>query len=192
LYPTTNVRGKVRARAFADLALIVMWLLVWCCSAILVGIVNGKEWFASLFWGVALPFFVWNCLMGLTVYLQHTHHLVPWFRSEADARHYGHEELAVNVKYPRWYGILSHEIMEHPAHHVNPLIPFYRLRAAQEQLNLVLGEDAIVEHMGLTYLFSLVRRCKLYDYDRHEWTDFSGQVTGQTQSPFMSPHAPGA
>ena len=117
--------------------------------------------------------------MGLTVYLQHTNPHVPWFRSADEANEYGgQEELSVHVKCPRWYGLLSHEIMEHPAHHVNPLIPYYRLREAQSRLLQLLGDKAIVENAGPRYLISVMRKFKLYDYDRHEWLDFAGRATG--------------
>jgi omega-6 fatty acid desaturase (delta-12 desaturase) len=186
-----RTQGIARGRAWADFALVIGWLVVWCAGVIATGVRAGNAWWMSIVWGVALPFFVWNCLMGLTVYLQHTHHRVPWFRTQAEASQLGgHEELAIHVRYPRWYGVLSHEIMEHPAHHVNPLIPFHRLRAAQTHLNRVLGDEAIVEDMRLRYLFTLISRCKLYDYDRKEWTDFAGQTTAETQAPLLWTHAP--
>ena len=192
LYPSRDIDGAMRSRALLDFAAVAGSCGVWCAFSGLVGAAYGQPWWSSILCGVILPFFVWNSLMGLTVYLQHTHHMVPWFRTMGEAQSFGHEEVTVNVKYPRWYGILSHEIMEHPAHHINPLIPFYRLRAAQEHLNAVLGEDAIVEKMGPRYLLRLMSRCKLYDYDRREWTDYSGETTGLTQTPFMSPEAPRA
>ncbi len=191
-YPPHVLDQKLRKRAFRDFALVMSWLLALCCSVIFLGTQYGHSWWSSLLWGVVLPFFIWNTSMGLTVYLQHTHHLVPWFRTEAEAHRYGgQEELTIHVRYPRWYGILSHEIMEHPAHHINPLIPFYRLHAAQSRLNQLLGRDAIVEYVGLRYIANLLRRCKLYDYERQEWTDFSGRTTGQTHAAF-SPEAPGS
>jgi omega-6 fatty acid desaturase (delta-12 desaturase) len=126
--------------------------------------------------------------MGLTVFLQHTHFCVPWFRDAAQAaRHGGQEEVTVHVRYPRWYGRLSHDIMEHPAHHINPLIPFYRLNAAQTRLLDVLGDAAIVERVGPRYIRALMRRCKLYDYDRQEWTDFTGTTTATTNAAFTDP-----
>jgi omega-6 fatty acid desaturase (delta-12 desaturase) len=171
-YPGASVRGVARKRALMDFAALVVWLAVWSLGAVCAGSLAGNAWYASHAWGVVLPFALWNCLMGLTVYLQHTHPAVPWFRSTAEARRHGAEELTVHVRYPRWYGILSHDIMEHPAHHIHPLIPFYRLRAAQERLNELLGKDAIVEPMTPFYVLRLIRQCRAYDYERKAWVDF--------------------
>ena len=175
-FPGAGVRGVVRRRALADFGMLAAWLFVWCLGAVLAGSLEGNSWYASLAWGVAIPFAIWNCLMGLTVYLQHTHPAVPWFRTAAEARRHGAEELAVHVRYPRWYGILSHDIMEHPAHHIHPLIPFYRLRAAQQRLNELLGKEAIVEPMTPWYVLRLLRQCRAYDYERREWVDFCDTV----------------
>ena len=189
-FPGARVEGVVRRRALADAALLMAWLAAWSAGAVYAGSLAGNAWYASLAWGVVVPFLLWNCLMGLTVYLHHTHPLVPWFRSADEAKRHGTEELTVHVKYPRWYGILSHDIMEHTAHHVHPLIPFYRLRAAQERLNALLGKDAIVEPMTPFYVLRLVRQCRLYDYDRKEWTGFSGTVSAQPADALLAPEAP--
>jgi omega-6 fatty acid desaturase (delta-12 desaturase) len=192
-YPSADVDERVRGRAFADLSANLGWLIAFCSGAIAIGAYTDHSWWSSLIWGFLLPYLVWNSSMGLTVYLQHTHPMVPWFRTEAEAeRHGGQAELTINVKYPRWYGFLSHEIMEHPAHHINPLIPFYHLHAAQNHLNHFLGDEAVVEHVGLSYVLGLMRRCKLYDYERQEWMDYSGRTTGQTHAAFISPEIPEA
>lgn len=189
-FPGSGVPASLRKRAWADFALLLAWLAAWSAGAVYAGSIGDNAWYASLAWGVAVPFLIWNSLMGLTVYLQHTHHAVPWFRTAAEARRHGAEELTVHVKYPRWYGILSHDIMEHPAHHIHPLIPFYRLRAAQERLNELLGKDAIVEPMTPFYVLGLLRQCRLYDYERKEWLDFSDTVAPEPAGSALTPEAP--
>jgi acyl-lipid omega-6 desaturase (Delta-12 desaturase) len=175
---------KLRGTAWLDFAFLVIWFVALLSTLIWLSRVAGQGSASSaIIWGFLVPYAVWNSNMGLTTYLQHTHPAVPWFRTEQDAQSYGgQEELTINVKYPRWYGLLSHDIMEHPAHHINPRIPFYRLHAAQTRLIEILGRDAVVERIGLRYVRSLVRRCKLYDYERREWLDFAGRTTGQTQA----------
>ena len=188
-YPSRSVDAKSRPRAMADFALLAAWIVLFVAAVLAVGARFGQPWWSSLLWGVVVPYAFWNTSMGLTVYLQHTHTRTPWFRSLEEAERFGGQEsVTVHVKYPRWYGLLSHEIMEHPAHHINPLIPFYHLRAAQQRLNEVLGEDAIVEPVGPFYIAGLLKRCKLYDYDRQAWTDFSGTPTART-SAFTPPES---
>jgi acyl-lipid omega-6 desaturase (Delta-12 desaturase) len=133
--------------------------------------------------------------MGMNVLLQHTHPAVKWYLSDDEARDSGGQETrTVHVQLPRWYGVLGHEIMEHPAHHINPAIPFYRLHSAQTRLNEVLGADAVRTIFGRTSLRTVVRTCKLYDYDKHLWLDFEGLPTsallgadtGGTSAPSIS------
>jgi omega-6 fatty acid desaturase (delta-12 desaturase) len=134
-------------------------------------------------WGFVVPYAVWNQLMGLTVLLQHTHPSMRWYRTAEEAgRIGGQERRSVHVRYPRWYGLLTHDIMEHPAHHVNPGIPFCNLSSAQLRLNEVAGAEAFVENVGLGYIARVVRCCKLYDYDRHAWLDFSGRESAGTRA----------
>jgi omega-6 fatty acid desaturase (delta-12 desaturase) len=188
--PGREVERKLRRAAWQDFALLMVWVAVLVAGVVAIGDAYGQSWFSATTWGIAVPYLVWNWSMGLTVFLQHTHFSIPWFRSEGEAHRYGgQEELTIHVKYPRWYGLLSHDIMEHPAHHINPLIPFYHLHAAQTRLNAILGDEVIVEPMSVGYALSLMRRCKLYDYDRQEWTDFSGRTTGQTLAGFVAPPA---
>ena len=71
-----------------------------------------------------------------------------------------------------------HNIMEHPAHHLNPRIPMYTLRAAQQVLQEKFPGLCEYRLDWRTYVDS-ARRCKLYDYASHAWTDFSGQVTAR-------------
>jgi omega-6 fatty acid desaturase (delta-12 desaturase) len=189
-YPGADIRGMMRKRALADFAILLAGFAAWSISAIYAGSIGDNAWYASLMLGVAVPFAIWNFLMGLTVYLQHTHPAVPWFRTAAEAKRHGVEELTVHVKYPRWYGILSHDIMEHPAHHIHPLIPFYRLRGAQERVNEILGKDAIVEPMTPSYVLNLIRQCRIYDYERREWTDFCDTVTAESTGSVVTAEAP--
>jgi omega-6 fatty acid desaturase (delta-12 desaturase) len=128
-----------------------------------------------------LPFLIWNFLIGLTIFLHHTHPAVPWFKTTEIARINGGDDLlSINVLFPRWYALLSHNIMDHPAHHLNPLIPWYRLHCAQRKLIELLGSSARTEAFGVRYLWVTVRTCKLYDYDSHDWLDFSGRPTSHT------------
>jgi omega-6 fatty acid desaturase (delta-12 desaturase) len=175
--PGTQVDPKLRRAAWTDFVWIAMWLATLLAGLILLTEAREQSPMAALLWGFAVPYLVWNWSMGLTVFLQHTHFAVPWFRNENEADRLGRrqEDVTIHVKYPRWYGLLSHDIMEHPAHHINPLIPFHRLYAAQTRLLELLGDEIVVETIGLRYVRTLMRRCKLYDYDRQEWTDFSGR-----------------
>jgi acyl-lipid omega-6 desaturase (Delta-12 desaturase) len=139
---------------------------------------------AAVAWGFGVPFLVWNMLMGATTYMQHTHRRAPWFAGQTEWRRLaGQEELSVHVVTPGWYGAISHHIMDHPAHHVHPKIPLYRLAAAQRRLNELLGERAIVQRFTPAYLWDTLSCCKLYDYRAHRWLDFAGRITSACTLP---------
>jgi len=141
---------------------------------------------SAILFGFALPFLAWNALMGATTYMQHTHQRVAWFASTAEWHRLGRApEIAIAVEVPRWYGLISHHIMEHPVHHVHPRLPCYRLAAAQRRLNELLGQRAVVQRFTPRYLLATLARCKLYDFERHRWLDFSGRPT--TESALAAP-----
>ena len=131
---------------------------------------------SAILWGFLVPFLVWNALMGATTYMQHTHPRVAWFDATTEWQTLeGQEEVTVHVLCPLWYGIISHNIMDHPAHHVHPKIPLYRLRAAQCRLNELMGDRAVIQPFSLAYLLTTLASCKLYDYREHRWLDFGGR-----------------
>jgi acyl-lipid omega-6 desaturase (Delta-12 desaturase) len=188
--PSRRTKPELRRAAWWDFVLLAVWLCLFLVLITRLADRADASMANGVLWGFVVPFLVWNYDMGLTVFLQHTHPAVPWFRSERESGSHGQEELTIHVQYPRWYGILSHDIMEHPAHHINPMIPFYNLHRAQLTLNQALGNEVVVERIGFQYVRSVMRRCKLYDYDRQEWLDFSGRTTGQAQpSVLMAPEA---
>ena len=176
-------RRRERRLAFwLDFALLACFLAGLLALLALGGRALGSGAAEAILLGFILPFLVWNALMGATTYLQHTHPGVAWFDARAQWRQLaGQEEVSVQIRVPRWYGLLSHHIMDHPAHHLHPKIPLYRLAAAQRKLNLLLGERAVTEAFSPAYLLSTMARCKLYDFERHCWLDFAGRPsTGST------------
>jgi len=172
-------RPQDRRTAFwLDFALLLAFLAGFLALLAIVGSSLGSGALPAMLLGFALPYLVWSGLMGATTYMQHTHPRVAWFEALADWRRLGgQEDVSVQVQVPRWYGLISHHIMDHPAHHVHPKIPLYRLAAAQRRLNELLGDRAVTQRFSPGYLLGTVARCKLYDYERHCWLDFAGQPT---------------
>jgi hypothetical protein len=48
---------------------------------------------------------------------------------------------------------------------------------AQLRLDERLGPAAVVSRFGLRWLLDTTRRCKLYDWERHQWLAFDGTPT---------------
>ncbi len=138
-----------------------------------------------------VPVFVFQTLQSMVLYVQHNHPEVPWFASgDPLIERFGPESLTVHIQAPRVIGAGSHDILEHPAHHVIPAIPCYRLHAAQTELGLLLGPQALRTHLfAFRRLAEVMRTCKLYDYERHCWTDFAGRPTALTRAAAMREEA---
>ncbi|MGE0226588.1 MAG: fatty acid desaturase [Acetobacteraceae bacterium] len=133
--------------------------------------------------GFCVPFYVFQSLFAFSVYVQHTHPRVPWFVAKPDRQREGRQELiSVHLQFPYWFSLLAHHAYDHAAHHVHPAIPSYRIRAAQARLNALLGPAAISDRFSLAWLFDVQRRCKLYDFERHQWLDFDGRPTAEPSS----------
>ena len=179
-YPRSTEPGGNSSAARFDFLLLLTWLV-----ALVTGIVwvdsnfGAREPVVALLFGAVIPFLVWNQLMGLTAFLQHTHPRAPWSdETSVDRPQVNQIEYTILVRYPRWYDYLSHNIMQHPAHHVNPRIPWFRLFDAQQRLNVIVRDEMIIERVNLRYLARLMRECQLYDYEKNTWLDFAGRPTG--------------
>jgi acyl-lipid omega-6 desaturase (Delta-12 desaturase) len=180
-FPRSRVNAGQPFIFWLDFALLLTYLAAFLTILASAGQSGAAS---AILWGFVVPFLTWNALMGATTYMQHTHQHVPWFESMAEWRALdGQEEVSVHVQMPRWYGLISHHVMDHPAHHVHPKIPLYHLASAQRRLNELLGNQAITQRFSPAYLLSTLTRCKLYDYRDHRWLDFAGRPTSNCTLP---------
>ncbi len=67
---------------------------------------------------------------------------------------------------------LLHGIMLHRAHHYDPFVPNYRLKAATQRLMAHGVASAKATVAGWKYLRELSRKCALYDYNAKAWLSF--------------------
>jgi len=141
--------------------------------AALVWVAKGSV-VASLLCGFVLPYAIWFATFSMTVFLQHTHPQVRWYRDSASSPP---DALSVHVGIPRWINHMSHYGLEHPVHHVSAIIPHYRLKEAQAVLAAIAAPPVVAMRFTAANLRDVVTRCRLYDYDAHAWTDFDGTVT---------------
>ncbi|HEX5279235.1 MAG TPA: fatty acid desaturase [Micropepsaceae bacterium] len=130
-----------------------------------------------LLFGWAIPFALWNYLMALTVYVNHTHPAIPWFDDEESwskcrslAPHTASVEMPVNIA-PLWTNLLLHT-----SHHVQTGIPVYAMPEAEKALKPGYAHMLEYRFTPRAY-FQICRICKLFDYQAMCWTDFSGRPT---------------
>lgn len=181
-YPYKRITGNKRKVAMMDFMLVIAWMAAFLLLLIHAG--NSLQHTSAselIVLGLVIPLFYASFMIGLSVYLQHTHETIPWYRTQEEAMLKGKpEELTMHVRFPVWYNLLSHNVMEHTAHHVDPRVPLYNLAKAQHVLTRILGENMVTVKFSFNGFIRTMHRCKLYDYETHCWLDFKGRLTGHT------------
>ncbi|MBX3504236.1 MAG: fatty acid desaturase [Parvibaculum sp.] len=128
--------------------------------------------------GWFIPFAVWNYLMALSIFLQHNHPEVPWFEDRKEWNFYaGNIRGTAHVDLPFHFLPLFKWVMLHHAHHALPSIPGYKLTEAQAKLIEAYGDEVVRYPFTLANYRKVYRACKLFDYQRKQWTDFDGNPT---------------
>jgi omega-6 fatty acid desaturase (delta-12 desaturase) len=179
-FPSAEDRRRVRASVsqFDRLTILASLFAQVACGFELArhsGWPPSSAFLESLLLGWAVPFLVWNWLVGILTFCHHTHERVRWYdRREEWAFLKGALQGTVRVVFPRAIDLLFHNVMFHTAHHVDTRIPLYFLPQAQDELERVHEADVIRVRFTLRDVLATLRRCKLYDYRNHTWLDFDG------------------
>lgn len=135
------------------------------------------EW-GTVAHAVLLPWLLWIWFMGFVSFIQHTHPLMAWYDREDEWSFY-HVQLRSTAHVVFLWPVerLLHNIMDHPAHHIDPTIPLYELPRSQKLLEEACPEYAVVIPWTPLEYLRTCSACKLYDFRRHCWTDFNGVPT---------------
>ena len=180
-FPYERIPGKYNS-VYWDFLLVIIYLANYLWLLVYVGLKlphTGPVELVIL--GFLIPFFYWNFMMGFTVYQHHTHECIVWTKTRNERDQIGGQEnFTMHVRFPRWYDLMSHNIMYHTAHHVDPRIPFYRLPMAQQLLARLLGNDLKTVRFTVKGFLQTMAKCKLYDFENHCWLDFNGNPTSGT------------
>jgi omega-6 fatty acid desaturase (delta-12 desaturase) len=180
--PRGKARPPYRWSLHLDRLLVVSFVgaqlaLGWWLSGYPSGLLLGRPVLVLI--GVVVPWAVWMTFQGVASFIQHTHPRTAWYDNEQEWSFY-HVQLksTTHVVFPWPIERLLNNIMDHPAHHLDPTIPLYELPASQKLLEQRAPEHSVVVYYWtpLEYLRTC-RVCKLYDYRRHCWLDFAGNPT---------------
>jgi acyl-lipid omega-6 desaturase (Delta-12 desaturase) len=175
-FPNAANRPAWRAEYLWDNLLALAYGLAWVGVAVWAAMSSAQSVLWVLLVAVLLPFAVWCSLIGFVVYVHHTHHDVQWHQERsAWSKAQPFVSTTVHLSFPLGLGAALHHIMEHTAHHVDMSIPLYRLRQAQAKLEEMLPGRIVIQRFSWDWFWQTVRECKLYDFERATWTDFSGQ-----------------
>ena len=188
LFPSRRYVPEPRPAYRWDSVAVTLFALAQVGALAVAARLTGQSAVVLIAAGVVAPFGLFNLLMGSAIFLHHTHPLVTWFDdvhewSAAEPQLRG----SVHVVFPLGLGALLHNIMDHTAHHIDPLIPLFHVPDAQRAIERhfeapIFGTPILkpkVQTWTLKFFLDAVRTCKLYDYDAHRWLDFDGRTTSQ-------------
>jgi omega-6 fatty acid desaturase (delta-12 desaturase) len=177
--PGVSERRTFRARDYWDIAFVYVWLvallagLTWLSLRYGGATSVGAAFANAAVFGLLVPFLVWNLFISFVTVIQHTGPEVRWSvptgrPSTPEQKMYG----TVRIRFPEAIDLLFHRLMQHTAHHLNPIIPLYSLKAAQLSLDEGHPDKVINVHWTPAYHMRLTRACKLYDPQSDGWCDF--------------------
>jgi omega-6 fatty acid desaturase (delta-12 desaturase) len=181
-FATRKQIGSTRAKYNWDSALVTAAMAAWVSVVVVIARETEQNVWLLLALAIAVPFALWNGIMGFVVFVHHTHPRIAWFQKRQEWQRYrAYLTATANVRLPLGLDRLLHNIMEHNAHHLNPRIPMFALRRAQGALQERFHDQFQAYRLGLREYVDCVRRCKLYDYANHAWLDFQGRVTSRVE-----------
>ena len=193
VFPQARYVGVVKPVYWWDLGLVMGWLLglsavlvIARCDAVAVPLTTWMEWPVAVSRGIAIPFLVSGMLMSTTEYMHHTHPAVHWYRDLHEENWSAYQaKVSVHVRYPQPLDWVVHWIMDHTAHHIQPTVPLYQLRGAQQLIESRTVE-VITYDFSFRHLRDILRRCKLYDDRTGCWRDFVGHPTSASRCDKLS------
>lgn len=173
-FPRRRYMKTQRRAFFWDSALISIAALAWIAGLVALATATAQSAPWLVICGFAIPFAVFQSLIGFVVYVHHTHPATVWHEDKlawADAAPF--VSTTVHLRMPHGLGSALHHIMEHTAHHVDMGIPLYHLSEAQRRLEARLPGHIVVQDFSWAWYFDTARRCQLFDLKRGQWTRFS-------------------
>jgi acyl-lipid omega-6 desaturase (Delta-12 desaturase) len=173
-----------RRRAFTwDCLLVSAFAIAWVAGLAAAAAFTHQPVAWLLTVGFALPFIVWNGMIGFVVYVHHTHPGIAWYADKASwSASQPFVSTTVHLTFRSAMGSVLHHIMAHTAHHVDMGVPLYRLERAQALLESKLPGAIVVQPFSWRWYADTARRCKLYDFDARRWTDFDGRPSAMPEA----------
>jgi omega-6 fatty acid desaturase (delta-12 desaturase) len=181
LFPKSGRRSPQASRFHLDRLLVLAFLGLELAAAYalaggVAGTAEGRALYAAAV--VATPWALWIYFISIASYVQHTHPRSAWYDDPDEWRFYEVQlQSSTHVLLPGPLGAILHNIMDHPAHHIDPAIPLYELPASQRLLEGTAPAESIVVPLTWREYRRICRTCKLYDYRRRCWLDFDGRPT---------------
>jgi len=152
LFPRSGVGPRFRSWAWRHFAFLMVYLACFLGFLAAAPYYSDTGSITAIALGFVVPFVMFMELMGISLYFQHTHISIPWFKGEVDRRLVPQERVTLHVDFPGWFSRYMHNVYEHPVHHVQPAIPCYRLRPAEATLNRLSPDHVVSEKFSFRLL----------------------------------------
>ncbi len=168
--------AKIAADVKRDRAIVWTWAAVVNAALLGAGValyggIGGGLWL--WFKVFAVPFVLWNYVIGIAVYVHHISPEIAWQNRREWTRFKGQMEGTTILHVPAWVNFFMHNIMLHVPHHVDMRIPFYRLPEACEAIRRDFGEIVREKSVRFVDYLRTTRACKLYDFETHTWRGYN-------------------
>jgi omega-6 fatty acid desaturase (delta-12 desaturase) len=174
---------SLRMKDWLDITLVYVWLGAWVLGLAALACLDAHIAFKtalvdSAVFGVAIPFLVWNLFISFVTIVQHTGPRVRWLMPTGRfSTHQQKLDGTVHVALPEVFDWFFHRVMQHLAHHANPVIPMYALKQAEKEVMATATAPLAVETWTPLYHWRLARDCKLYDPKLQRWCGY-GDIAG--------------
>jgi omega-6 fatty acid desaturase (delta-12 desaturase) len=183
--PLPSEARSFRRTDWLDLAIVYVWLAAFvlgltAAARIYLDQTFQTALFNALIFGFLIPFLVWNLFISFVTIVQHTSPRARWILPTG--RPSTHEQKlrgTVHLRFPEPLDWFFHRVMQHIVHHVNPMVPLYRLKAGENIVFASEPERTLSETWTPLYHWRLARDCKLYDPSRDGWRRFDAAETAQ-------------
>jgi omega-6 fatty acid desaturase (delta-12 desaturase) len=127
---------------------------------------------------IVVPFLILNWLLGYVSFLNHTHPQVLWFDTPENwSFETGQIQYTVHMTVPFWLVFFMTDLGLHATHHIEPRVPIWKLTQTQESFLKTLNGEGVFERWSPKLQSTIFAKCKLYDYQNHQWLDFAGKAT---------------
>lgn len=178
IWPTKALPQRHRKSAWIHLGVLVVYhsaFIAMLCAAPQFAPVTATT---AVVLGFVVPLVIFATVTGGSLYMMHTHRDIPWFKGELDRKgDAAVEYCSTHLTLPAPLSKIVHHVFAHSVHHAHPGVPCYYIPEAQKKLDEMLGSRAVTEPMSVSRLIWTMNRCKLYDFENHQWLDFDGNPT---------------
>jgi omega-6 fatty acid desaturase (delta-12 desaturase) len=148
----------------------------WIATLVFLAALTGQHWWILVATGFVVPYLSWCNIIGFLVFLHHVHPSVVWYDDKATwFKAQAALTGTVHISFGNVLNRAFHNIMEHPAHHVDMGVQFAGLPQAQATLEKQLPEHTLKEVFSWKRYFAIARTCKLFDRSTARWTSFTGE-----------------